>query len=84
MDTAFIVVIISLFVIGPLPMVLAIANDNDIAKAASVVIAVVCHVIFWVTLGQYGDREVFCFAGLYEFASIVGVFYIVCDTLDLC
>ena len=46
MDTAFIVVIVSLFIITPLSMVFAIANDNDVVKVAAIILTVVIHVAF--------------------------------------
>ena len=82
MDTVLTIVVISLFILAPLSMAIAIACDNNIAKVVVIVVTIVCHVTFWVTLGQYGDSETFCFAGLYEIGTIAGVYYIVCDALN--
>jgi len=84
MDTAFVVVIISLFILAPLTMVFAIAKDSNIAKAAAIILTVVVHVAFWVTFKD--DLEsyevVFTFAGLYETVPLAGAYYIICEIVN--
>lgn len=80
-----IIAIVSAFILAPLLMVIAIKSSSTTGKVITITLTTIVHVTFWVVFGQYAENNsVFAFAGMYEFASIVGVLYIVCDTLDLC
>lgn len=79
-----IIALVSAFILAPLLMVIAIKSDSAIGKIIAITLTVVCHVIFWTVFGQYAENNsVFAFAGMYEFATIIGVLYILADTIDL-
>lgn len=81
---AAIITLVSLFILTPLSLAMAIAKDSDIAKIITIIVTVICHVTFWTIFGQYAENNsVFAFAGMYEFATIIGVLYILADTIDL-
>lgn len=80
---AAIVTLISLFILAPLTMVFAIANDSNLGKVAAIILTVVIHVTFWVVFRESLEsyETVFTFAGLYEIIALAGVYYIVYDAL---
>lgn len=81
---AAIITIVSLFILTPLLMVIAIKSDSVTGKVITITLTTVAHVTFWVVFGQYAENNsVFAFAGMYEFGAIVGVLYILADAIDL-
>ena len=84
MDTVFIVAIISLFIVGPLPMVFAIKSDSVTVKVITITLTTIVHVTFWVVFKESLEsyETIFTFAGLYEIIALAGAYYIVYDALS--
>ena len=82
--TALTILVISLFILTPLSVVLAVVNDSGIGVVAGIIVTVFTHVIFWVMFGELmEDYEVFSMAGIYEFGTVVGVLGIAWNALDI-
>ena len=82
--TALIIVLISLFILTPLGVVLAVINDSALGIIAGVVLTTITHVAFWVMFGEgFEENGIFAFAGMYEFGTIVGILGIAWNALDL-
>lgn len=81
---AAIVTLISAFILAPLGMALAISSNSKSAKVITIILTVVIHVAFWVTLRESLESYeiIFTFAGLYETVPLVGVYYIICEIID--
>ncbi len=86
MNAILAVVLISMFILAPLSIMLAVAKDNVIILIVSTIVTTIVHTTFWVTFGQYvaaGDREIFSLAIIYEFVTICGTLAAVIEGLEL-
>lgn len=80
------IVLVSMFILAPLSIVLALANNSSVILIVSIIVTTIVHTTFWVTFGQYvagGDRNIFSLAIIYEFVTICGALAAVIEGLEL-
>ena len=84
--TALTILLVSLFILTPLGVVLAVINDSGFGTIAGIIATTIVHTTFWVTFGQYvaaGYHEIFSLAIIYEFVTICGTLAAVIEGLEL-
>ena len=72
--TALTILLVSLFILTPLGVVLAVINDSGFGTIAGIIATTIVHTTFWVMFGSYAESSgVFALAGIYECGTVVGV-----------